>query len=121
MSQEVVGRFPNSLVLVLDPDTGSLPLSMGGSPIAASPSGITIGTLSEYDGETTVVLAGASDELFDPTVALRWQGRLNTSGRIGLVNVRHEVLLVAQCPQDARVSIATNDSDEPSLVWIVVE
>ncbi|MCT1618527.1 MULTISPECIES: hypothetical protein [Janibacter] len=87
---QIATTFPNSLVLVLDPVTGTLPSSMGGHPIAASPSGVAVGTLSEFDGNTTVVPARPSDSAIDPNLVLRWQGQLQTSGRIGTLIVGEE-------------------------------
>ena len=46
----------NSLLLVMDRDSGEIPDSMDGRLVVATPSCIAVGTLSEADGETSVVL-----------------------------------------------------------------
>ncbi len=47
---------PNSVLLVLDPETGEVPTSMAGPSVAASPLGIAIGTLA---GDDCVITGGA--------------------------------------------------------------
>ena len=46
----------NSLLLVMDRDSGEIPESMDGKLIVSTPSCIAVGTLSEADGETSVML-----------------------------------------------------------------
>jgi hypothetical protein len=120
MTQSVQISPPNSLILVLDPDTGALPDSLGGNSIAASPSGLAIGTLNEFDGQTTVNLATPSELPSDQGLSMRWQGAVSTSGRIGILNVHSEVLLEASSPESANVAIWTNDPNEPSVIWVLV-
>ncbi|MBW9214980.1 hypothetical protein KV102_09005 [Mumia sp. zg.B53] len=120
MSQVVQISVPNSLILVLDPDTGELPDSLGGGSVVASPTGIAIGTLSEFDGETAVHLASALELPSERDLALRWNGALSTSGRIGVLNVYNEVLMEATASQQTEVAIWTNDPVEPDEIWVLL-
>lgn len=61
MSQLLQITVPNSLLLILDPDIGELPTSLGSQPVVATPSAIAVGTLNEFDGETAVHLAVPSE------------------------------------------------------------
>jgi hypothetical protein len=54
---------PNAVVLVADASGGEIPEAMNGSLVAATPSAIAIGTRSEIDGPTSIVL---SDEGHTP-------------------------------------------------------
>src|SRR5262245_21218902 len=45
---------PNSVLLVMDHETGEIPADMHDGSIAATESCVAIGTLCEVDGETTV-------------------------------------------------------------------
>lgn len=120
MRQHVRIAAPNSLILVLDPDTGELPASLGGGSLAATPTGLAIGTLNEFDGETTVHLGEPADY---PEVAgqvLRWQGTLGTEGRVGILNVYNELLLERAAPEQAEVVVWANDSEEPDEIWVLI-
>lgn len=119
MSQVVHLSPPNSLILVLDPDSGALPETLSGSSVAATPTGIAIGTLNEFDGEVTVHLASPAELPTDSELALRWTGTLGTSGRIGILNVYNEVLLEAPARELSDVAIWTDASEEPTQVWVL--
>lgn len=84
---------PNGLLLVLDPRTGVLPGTLAGSAIASTPSGLAIGTLSEFDGETEVTLGSVEDLPNDPTLSLAWEGDLETSGRLGVLTIYNDALI----------------------------
>ena len=112
---------PNSLLLVLDPRTGQLPATLGGNAIASSPSAIAIGTLMEYDGETTVELTdGADTAIASSELALRWSGPLITTGLVGVLTVENEVLLEIAADRRVAAQVWTNDESEPDRIVIVV-
>lgn len=119
MSQVARLAAPNSLLLVLDPGTGELPATLGESSIAATPTGIAIGTLNEFDGEVTVYLASPTDMAADSALDLRWTGTLGTAGRIAILNIYNEVLLEASAPELCDVAIWSDDSEEPTQVWVL--
>jgi hypothetical protein len=110
----------NSLILVLDPETGALPDSLEGNSIAACPWGLAIGTLNEFDGETTVSLASAAELPDDQGLLRRWRGVVFTSGRIGVLNVHNEVLLETVSGEAQTVEVWTNDLNEPDIIWVIV-
>lgn len=120
MSSLIQTAVPNSLVLVLDPDTGELPTSLDGRSIAASSTCVAVGAVSEFDGETTVCIGVPSELPRNEGLVLRWEGRLGTSGRIGILNIYNEVLLEVPAPEAACVAIWTNDPDEPDKIWVLV-
>lgn len=109
---------PNSLLLVLDPRTGELPTSLAGTPIATTSSGLAIGTLAEVDGETEVHLVDAAEAREPSQLAMRWDGVLTTTGRLGILTIYNEVLLEMDVGDLVRVQVWTNDSVEPDVIWI---
>lgn len=110
----------NSLLLVLDPATGVLPEALGGASIAATSSGLAIGTLAEFDGETEVVLAILGEAPDDGSLTVRWEGPIETSGRIGVLTIYNDVVLETDAPSVAQVRVWTNHPDEPDVVWIAI-
>jgi len=108
---------PNSLLLVLDPCVGELPDTMAGTAIAASPSGIALGTLLEIDGETEIHLTDAADIPVDSDLVVRWDGTRSTSGRLGVLTIYNNVLIEMDVGQKVRVRIWTNDATEPDVIW----
>lgn len=112
---------PNGVVLVLDPRTGVLPQTLEGKAIASTPSGLAIGTLSEFDGETEVTLGRLVDLPNDPALSLAWQGELETNGRLGVLSAHNEVLVEVDADTRARIQVWTNDPTEPDRVWVALE
>jgi hypothetical protein len=109
---------PNSLLLALDPRTGELPPSLAGQSIAATSSGLAIGTLAEVDGETEVHLADATEIPERPNLDLRWDGTLTTRGRLGVLTIYNQVLMEMDVGEIVRVQIWTNDPVEPDVIWV---
>ncbi|MCC2314243.1 hypothetical protein [Cellulomonas xiejunii] len=120
MSQSVEIAVPNSLILLMDPDTGEMPTSLGRRSVAASSTCVAIGTLNEFDGKTTVHLDEPSELPRRENLMLRWEGTVGTSGRMGLVNVYNEILLEMPANEAATVAVWTNDADEPDEIWVLV-
>lgn len=85
MTESVRLAPPNNLILVLDPDSGELPETVGRESVAASASAIAIDTLAEFDGETTINLGTPEELPDDSSLALRWTGTLATSGRLAVL------------------------------------
>jgi hypothetical protein len=112
---------PNSLLLVLDPRSGVLPLSMDGSSVASTDSGLAVGTVAEQDGETTVWLGRSRDLPVDRSLSLAWTGSLRTTGRVAILTVYNEVVVEIAAPPVATVQVWTNDPVEPDVVCVTVE
>lgn len=120
MTQTMRLSPPNSLLLVLDPRTGVLPEIMAGETISATSSGLAIGTMAEFDGETEVSLGDVQDLPGDLGLVLRWDGTLETSGRLGVLTIDNEILIDAEAAPVAGVQIWTNDADEPDVIWVAI-
>lgn len=111
---------PNSLLLVFDPDLGELPSPMDGEAIAATDSAIVIGALSEFDGESQITVASASNVRFDVTLQPRWRGTLRTVGRLAIMTVSQEIGIEIPAPFKVDVAVLTNDPSEPDQIWVLV-
>lgn len=109
---------PNSLLLVLDPRTGELPDTLAGAPIAATSSGIAVGTLTEIDGETEVHLSDSVGTPEDSDLVMRWEGELVTAGRLGILTIDSDVLMELEVGETVNVQIWTNDAAEPNIIWV---
>jgi hypothetical protein len=94
---------------------------MSGGLVAATPTCIAIGTLSEHDGETSIAL---SDEatLSGYGTSPRFSAVLKTPSRsLSVCSVIAEVLLEMSVPSDeTRVQVWANDAAEPDNIAIVV-
>lgn len=111
---------PNGLLLVLDPSSGVLPETLGGESIVATSSALAIGTVAEFDGETEVHLGARGDRPEDPSLVLRWEGSLETSGRLGVLTIYNDVLIESAAPTVAQVEVWTNDPVEPDVIWVAM-
>lgn len=111
---------PNGILLVLDPDSGVLPEAMDNLPVVAAPSSVVVETLVEFDGETVVHLASPNEVPTDGSVKLRWCGDLETTGRVGVLNVLNETLLEMPASEKASVAVWTNREAEPDLIYVTV-
>jgi hypothetical protein len=114
---------PNSIVLVVDFETGQVPRSFNGQLIAATETCVAVGTLSEQDGETTIVLTDeaspdviASNSLaFDDSIAIR-------GGALSVVTAWNEpVLSLPVHTENVRVRVWVNHRSEPDHIVIVAE
>jgi len=57
MEYSIVNRFPNSVLFVMDPAIGVIPDSMSRSIVASTDSCIAVGTNSEQEGSTDVLIS----------------------------------------------------------------
>jgi len=111
---------PNSVLLIMDRSVGQVPESMEGSLIAATPTCVAIGTLSEHDGTTHVTLDSSpppSEQGTPVFVAV-----LDTPGRhVAVCSVFDEAVLEVEVETErTRVLIWANDQAEPSEIRITV-
>jgi hypothetical protein len=111
----------HSLLLVMDESTGVIPDTMGGGLVAATPSCVAVGTMSEHDGETTVSISDGSDPVSGVGV-LVFDGNVSSPNYHVAVCTVHGVVLLRldTVGPVARVRIWVNDGIEPDLVEIVV-
>lgn len=110
----------NSLILVMDKTVGEVPKTMNRALVAATPSCVAVGTLSELDGETLISLSdGALPS--GATLSLVFEGVLKTPARkLSLCSVLDETILELDVPgEKTRVQIWANADAEPDEVHVV--
>jgi hypothetical protein len=121
MRQTVTVAPSNSLILVMDRAVGVIPETMARGLVAATPTCVAVGTLSEHDGETSISL---SDEgtAFGFVASQKFDGVLKTPSKIlSVCSVLDEVLLEMSVVSDeTRVQVWANDAAEPDRIAIVV-
>lgn len=112
---------PNSLVLVGDTSSRTIPASLSGGIVAASRDMVAVGTRSAPDGDTAVTLG---DDLGRTVSGLTevFDGFLATpSMSLVVMTVHLDVLLRISTATDfTRVRIWVNDDEEPDIVQIAV-
>lgn len=112
---------PNSLILIVGAEKYEVPSSMKGAAIAQTLSCIAVGSLSEIDGQTSIVLKKIGDS--EPQFAPSFSGFIDTpSCLIEVKTVLGKTLL--QMPvQDTKTKIViwTNDRFEPDEIIIGIE
>lgn len=118
----VNAALPNSLVLVMDFESGEPPESMGGKLVAANATCVAVGTLAEQAGTTEFVLADHMAEVDQADMYVAFDGRIRcTSGEVSLVTALNEKLLAMPVnSNDVRVRVLANDDTEPSRLAIVL-
>lgn len=121
MRSSAVLSPPNSILLLLDPRTGIVPSSFHGESFASTPSALAIGTRAEFDGTTEVNIGHKGDLPSDPTLQLRWEGMLATTGLLAVLTCVNETVLVVPAGEEVDIQLWTNDLDEPDIIWCVIE
>ncbi len=114
---------PNSIVMVLDPISGHIPEWHHCEPaVLASPSAVSIGTLQEFEGETTFFLSVGEYTAPEKGLVLRWEGEIQmTAERLSVLSAQAEELLGVKVVGNPYVRIWTNHRSEPDAIWIDVE
>lgn len=119
MHESITISAPNSLILVMDHESGELPSDIAGRLIASTTSCVAVGTLSAADGETTITLTDESSNeenglnlFFDDAV-------LTPQREISVCDVSNEKLLTMPTHASVtRVQIYANDDREPDRIVI---
>jgi len=109
---------PNSLVLIEDPSGGEVPESMGNSSIASTGSCIAVGSRSESDGKSEIVLGPAAE--VDPGQSPALEQDLSTPNRKVVVRtvLGDTILETPVSRQKTRVRVWVNDPKEPDRILI---
>ncbi|HTS16978.1 MAG TPA: hypothetical protein VMP11_05345 [Verrucomicrobiae bacterium] len=109
---------PNSLLLVMDKDSGEIPESMEGKLIVATPSCIAVGTLSAADGRTSVMLTDERVRIQGhPGLRRVFSGVLATPKKeVDLCTVLLQPVLNTQ----SNLEIWANDESEPDRLCVLV-
>ena len=120
MKYEIKTRPHNSLLLIMDRDTGIIPQSMNGKLIAVDKSCIAIGTLSDADGKTKIVLTNETQSLSEQHV-LVYSGMLDIPNRkISICNILDEVLIEVDVEKECHLQIYANHELEPDSIIVLV-
>lgn len=110
----------NSLVLIMDRSVGVVPNEMGGALVSATSTCVAVGTLSEYDGETSICLSDEGPPA-GPGYPQVFDGILGTpSMTVSVCSILDEVLLEIAVPTTrTRIQILANDASEPDKLVIM--
>jgi hypothetical protein len=102
----------------MDPSVGEVPETMSSGLVAATPTCVAVGTLSELDGATRISLDYRADLSGDGAPC--FDGVLETPGRkVAVCSVLDEVLLeISVGTARTHVRIWANDPAEPSELRI---
>lgn len=116
MDLEITFAPPNSLILLMDYEYGDVPADIDGL-IAATSSCVAIGTLSEYDGETHIVLTD-SDELAQGQLV--FEGNVLTPNKeISICSIENvKLLTLISGSEKTYVRIYVNDDNEPDYIVV---
>jgi hypothetical protein len=114
---------PNSLLMVMDRNTGEIPASMAGRSIFCTSTSIIIGTLPVTNGETEISLA---DER--PNEGVGSLLKLVLSCEIAVPNKKlsvcttslKELVVMPLHGTNAAVEIWANHEHVPSIIWVAV-
>lgn len=119
MKQSLTLSPPNSLILVMDHNFGTLPELITADLVAATDSCLAIGTLASPDGETTITLTNDLDNV--ETDELVFEGVLLTPNKeLSICNVMNEKLLTLPVSASViNVKIFANDSSEPDQIVVL--
>ena len=115
---------PNSLILIHGSSNADIPNSMDGKGISATPSCIAVGTLSQQDGETSIVLTDEISALTaDEALHIVYTGQLETPNREILVeNVLGDLILKMPTKEKhTKISVFSNHDSEPDKLVIIIQ
>jgi len=112
----------NSVILIMDRTIGEVPESMNDGLVSATSSCVAVGTLSEFDGETSITLT--NDSIIDtPQGSPIFDGYIDTpSGKISICSVTDEPLIECEVSEpNTKIFIWVNDETEPDEIYIAVK
>lgn len=115
---------PNSRIFVFDATAKNImiPACVSRELIASNDTCVSVGTLSESDGETTIEIT--SDRVYLVQADLRWTHglRINTPGKqVSVVTSQNDRLLTVDClATKSAITIGVNDESEPDRVVIFI-
>lgn len=114
----VLASPPYSLILILDPAKGLIPLTMNGALIAATNSCVAVGCRAEDDGVTKIILGPA--DLVDPGFSPIFSGTIETPSQlVEIQTVIGKTLLSTPVSNViTHVSIWTDDEQEPEQITV---
>jgi hypothetical protein len=118
MRRSITTTPPNSLILIMDHSTGVLPDDLGSGLAGSTPSCVAVGTLSEFDGPTTVIVT--NNPQASEGGVLIFDGHLIVpSLELSICNVLDERLLSVDISKpEIDIEVYADDTSEPSLLVV---
>lgn len=118
MSFEKAIAPQNSIIFISDPThRAEIPADVGSALVAITSSCVSVGTLAEVDGETTVRLG---DSFADPEGEIVFDGNVETPGhRIAVSDaLANSILEMEVASSLSRVTVWANDPMEPDVILV---
>jgi hypothetical protein len=114
---------PNSIILVMDFTAGRVPDSFERGLIAATETCVAVGTLSEQDGSTTIVLTDefSSDLISDEVLVYENSIRVPGSALSVVTSWNEPVLSVPVLADQVYIRVWVNHPSEPNRIVIVAQ
>jgi hypothetical protein len=109
---------PNSVIFVADPSRPyNVPEDSGAALVASTPSCISIGTLAEMDGKTTIELGNTIE---NTTGMLKFDDEIETPGlKIAVIDAETNSLIeMAVSYNRTNIRVWVNDLNEPDHIII---
>ena len=115
-------RPPNSLLFVMDIQSGEIPETMGGKLVVSTPSCIVVATLTAADGETSVTLTNEKSSVNDSGLRKVFSGVLATPKReVHVCTVLVQpILKLPVSGTQSNVEIWANSETEPDRLCVLV-
>lgn len=111
---------PNSLLLVRDARSATIPPSMGGALVALTESCIAIGTREETEGPVRISFVEAEEGEALPALEILDHTLVSESGEVVLTTVLGDTLLIRRgAPGPVRLKVYVNHSTEPDEIAVL--
>lgn len=122
MKNEILINPRNSVILIMDRTIGEVPESMNGGLVAATNTCVAIGTLSEFDGKTRIILSDNIEEIECSKYKV-FEGFIDTPSKIlSISSILDEPLLESSVPGSrTKIFVCVNDEFEPDDIQVVIE
>lgn len=122
MKVETTTSTPHSVLLVMDHSFGSPPESMGNQLISVTSSCVAVGTLSEQDGQTHIILINEPAYKEPGCPLLVFDGAIAVENKdVSIISALDEELLkIPVNSKIAHIRIWVNDQIEPGRIVVAV-
>lgn len=121
MKYDVSVAPPNSIILVVGSASAEPPESMTGGLTSATSTCVAIGTLNEFDGETSVKIDGGPLGEVPDGWTRRTHRLEGVDGAVKVVDVGwHELLALPWALDACNIVVDTDDDVEPSRIRLTI-
>ena len=114
----------NSIIFIFDTASKNIvvPTYLPGELIASNKTCISVDTLSEYDGETSIEISSDLARFEDRDLAWTQDLRISTpSKKVSIVTSQNDRLLSLECSDTTtKIAIGVNDENEPDRIVVIV-